>query len=276
MRLRDYNYILTILLYPFIMFLIFLRLSDYLKGLFYSYLISIMILVFIPSFIMSLYMVLEEILKSNKKWRVIFLILFSVIYLPFYYTKYVSKGEMFFGIVIILLDILFSYLTYQTFNKKLYDYLIKSYRDNFMISENYVYISKNNLFMINVSENYRCDNNMGDYVISCDNLLDDSFLGVYSYDVTDYEEEEIKEILDYHINQVIEYVESEGYEANIDNNGNIVIINYQKMSILLSQNNYYIGDSIYSLIIMKELKSELSNIIEYQKIIESIRFLNYN
>jgi len=276
MRLKDYNYILTIVLFPFIMGLLFLKLSNSLMGDFYTFLIISMIIVFIPSFIMSLYSALDEILHSNKKWRIILLILFSIIYLPIYYTRYVSKGEILFGIMIVILDLIFSYLTYQTFNKKLYNYLLKYYRQTFAISENYVYIAKNGLFKLNVSRDYRCDNNMGDYVVSCDNLEDDSFLGIYSYDVSDYEDEDINDIMDYHINQILNYISEDGYEADIDYANDIVVINYQKMTILLSQNNYFFNDKKYSLIIMKELKSELSNLLDYQKIIESIKFLNYN
>ena len=91
--LKNYNYMLTIILYPFVILLSYLKLSNYLKSDLYTYLIIIMLIIFIPSFIMSLYGVSEEILHSKKKWRIIFLIFLSIFYLPIYYTKYVACEE---------------------------------------------------------------------------------------------------------------------------------------------------------------------------------------
>ena len=48
------------------------------------------------------------------------------------------------------------------------------------------------------------------------------------------------------------------------------------MVILLTQVNYALDEINYSLVIMKELPSELLNIEEFEKMIESITFLNYN
>ena len=89
--LKNYNYILTIILYPFILILIYLLLTNSIKGDFYLYILIAMIIVFIPSFIMSLYGILEDILNSKAKWRIILVILFSVFYIPYYYTKNVTK-----------------------------------------------------------------------------------------------------------------------------------------------------------------------------------------
>ena len=65
--LKNYNYMLTIMLYPFIMVLSYLKLTNILKSNIYTTLIVIMLLIFIPSFIMSLYSASEEILKSKNK-----------------------------------------------------------------------------------------------------------------------------------------------------------------------------------------------------------------
>ena len=92
--LKNFNYILTIMLYPFILILSHLLLNDYITGDLYLYLLLSMIFIFIPSFIMTLYGVLEDILNSKSKWRIIFVMLFSIIYIPYYYTKHIFSQNL--------------------------------------------------------------------------------------------------------------------------------------------------------------------------------------
>ena len=277
--LKNYNYMLTIILYPFILLLSYLIFTNYLKGELYTYLLVIMSMVFIPSFIMSLYGALEEILNSKKKWRIILLILLSIFYLPIYYTKYVSKEEKYLGYILFIIGIPLTILAINASSNRLLKYLTRVYKNYAVINENYVQISSNNLFSINIDKTFRCNNeDIGDYVISCDRLEDDSFIGIYSYDISYDSEEDIEEKISFHVNQTVEYIEEKDYEYEfIENNDDSIIqIDYNDNSILIKQNNYEINGSKYSLIILKEVPKELIDYVEYQKMIDSIYFLNYN
>ena len=275
--LRNYNYILTIMLYPFILILAFLIFNKNLNSNIYLYIFFTMIIVFIPSFIMSLYSASEEILCSNKKWHIILLVLFSFFYLPIYYTKYVSKDEKYLGFIICVLIIVFTYFSYNAFIKRFSNWLNEAYEGSVIINDNYVYAPVDKLFSINVSKDFRCNNHdIGDYVISCDKEDDDSFIGIYRYDVIDFEEEEILDILNFHLNQSLEYIKERGYKEEINKLNDIIEINYNDMVILLTQRNYVIENDKYSLIIIKEMPNKLENIDDFQKMIETIYFLNYN
>ena len=196
--LKNYNYMLTIILYPFIMALSYLKLINYLKSSLYTYLIIIMVIIFIPSFIMSLYSAADEILHSKKKWRIIFLVLLSIFYLPIYYTKYVAKEEKYLGYLLFICAIPLTILMINAATKKLTIFMSKVYKDYVIINENYIQFATNKLFSINVDKTFRCNNyDIGDYVISCDRLEDDSFIGIYSYDISFDSDEDIEEKLEF-------------------------------------------------------------------------------
>lgn len=275
--LKNYNYMLTILIYPFLLVMCYLKLNNLISGSIYNDLILIMLIIFIPSFIMSLYGASEEILKSKKKWRIVLLVLLSVFYLPIYYTKYVSKEEKYLGYILFIVAVPLTVFVIDSCQKRLSKYFDDAFLGKTSINENYVYKSKNNLFSIKVDSTFRCNNgDIGDYVISCDRLEDDSFIGVYSYDVSLEDEEEIKEKIDFHVKQTIDYIEEKGYTYEMNTHDNTVEILYNDNIVLITQNNYMLDDTKYSLIIMKEMPKEYINYEEYQKMIDSINFLNYN
>lgn len=275
--LRNYNYVVTILLYPFLFLVSYLILNNSLKGDFYLYLVIAMIIILIPSFIMSLYNASEEILNSKSKWRLILLILFSYFYLPIYYTKYVVNSEKYLGYIILILSGVVSFFTFDAFNKRIYNFITEAYKNSVVINDNFVYTSVDKLFTINISKDFRCNqNDIGDYVIYCDKLDDDSFIGVYSYDVTDYDEDEISNILDFHLNQTEEYIKEKKYESELNKTNDIITMDYDKMVVLLTQKNYVTENGNYSLVIIKEMPKEFEDILEFQKMIETIYFLNYN
>ena len=275
--LKNYNYVITILLYPFLLLVSYLYFSSSLNGDFYLYLIIAMVIIFIPSFIMSLYGVVEEILNSKSKWRIILLVIFSYFYLPIYYTKYVSKEEKYLGYFIVILSGVSSFFAFNAFNKKIYSFLTNAYKNNVVINDRFIYTSVDKLFTINVSKDFRCNqNNIGDYVVYCDKLDDDSFIGIYSYNVTDYDDDEISDILDFHLKQTEEYIKEKEYVSEVKKINDIFVINYNNMIILLTEKNYVTENGNYSLIIIKEMPKELEDIEEFQKMIETIYFLNYN
>lgn len=274
---KSYNYILTIILYPFILLFELLMLKGILKSNFYLYLIIIMVILFFPSFIMSLYNSLEEILSSKKKWRLVLLIFLPFFYLPIYYTKYVSKEEKYLGIILCILSIILSCFTYSYFNKWMGKIFKEIYQGSVIINGRFTYASSDNLFLIDISKDYRCKNSdIGDYTISCEKLDDDSFIGVYLYDITDFDDEEIVDIMTFHINQSLEYISESGYKGIVNNLDEIIEIDYNNMVILLTQKNYLVNDNEYSLIFMKEMPKEMEDKEEFQKMIETVWFLNYN
>ena len=275
--LKNYNYVLTILLYPFILVLSYLKLSNLIKGELYTYLIIIVLLFFIPSFIMSLYNASEEILNSKKKWRIILLITLSIFYLPIYYTMYVAKEEKYLGYILFIITIPLSIITIKAMNNRILMFLNEAYKNSVSINEHYVTNSTNNLFSINVDASFRCKkDNIGDYVISCERLADDSFIGVYSYDITDDLEDEIYEKLEFHVNQTLDYIKEHNFVYDINDDTDIIEISYNENIILITQKNYLVGNNKYSLIIIKEMPRYYISYEEYKKMIDSITFLNYN
>ena len=268
---------LTILLYPFILVLGYLDLTSVIKGDIYKYLIAIMLIIFIPSFIMSLYHASEEILNSSSKWRMIPLILLSIFYLPIFYTKYISKEEKYLGYILFIITIPLTILTINACGNKLLNYFDKAYENTFVIRRDKTYLSQDGSFTIDVDDSFRCDRkDSGEYAISCERLEDDSFIGIYKYDISYDNSDEIKEKLEFHINQTVDYIEENNYHYILNTDNKIVRIEYNNNIILITQENYDFGDSKYSLIIMKEMPMIYISYSEYQKMIDSINFLNYN
>ena len=275
--LKNYNYMLTIMLYPFVLILSYLKLTNIIKSDIYTYLIIIMLIIFIPSFIMSLYSASEDILKSKNKWHIVLLILLSVFYLPIYYTKHVSKEEKYLGYLLFVITIPLTILTINSSCNSLGNFLTKTYRNIYALNPTFGYYSNNKLFSVEVDASFRCnDKDIGDYVISCDRLRDDSFIGIYSYDVTGDTEEENLEKLDFHLKQTIDYIKENNFEYTIEEDNDIIKIEYNDNAVLVTQKDYMVGDSKYSLIILKEIPRANINYDEYQKMIDSIKFLNYN
>ncbi len=274
--LKNYNYILTIILCPFILILSYFLLTNKIEGHLYLFLLLIMLVIFIPSFIMSIYSAADDILHGKRKWRIILLVLFSILYLPIYYTKNVAKEEMYLGVTIPIICIVFGAMVYDESMKSLRKVFDSVYGHRVVLNENYTYISTNGLIRVDIDTSFICSTEVGDYIVSCDRLEDDSFIGIYNYNITDYDQEKVEEIFDYHLEQVVGFIEEAGYQYESEVKEDIVKIYYNDMVIFLSQNNYIVGDAKYSLIVLKEAPKELMDEKEYQKMIESVTFLNYN
>lgn len=276
MKLKENSIIITISLFPLILLLSLLRFVNFLKSNLYDYLIILMSLVFFFYFIISLFLVLDEIINSNNKSRIIWVILFSIFYLPIYYTKYVSKGEKYLGFLILISSIVLSIGTVYFLQERFFQYIVLVEKKKIVLKTSYEYSDKNKLFTIHVDNNYRCDNKLGDYALSCDSYSDDSFFGVYVYnDIID--EDEVDEILSFHIEQTLDYISENNYEASIsylDELDNLVQIEYNDMVILITEKNYIVKDKTYNLIIVKELPKSENAIINFIKNINSIKFIS--
>lgn len=273
MKLKEGSFITSISLLPFILLTAILKMQNVVKGNLYTYLLVGMIIIFWISFIFSMFFALSEVRKSDNKKRMILLFTVPFIYLPIYYTKYVYKNEKVVGYGISLANVMLIVSLFFVTRVFVIDYMMELNHKNFKIKDHYTYIAKNDLFTINVDNNFVCHNNMGDYVVACDNKKDDSFLGIYSYNKKSLSDGELNDILEYHIEQTTNYVNEHGYQANVINEGSFYRVSYSNMIILVKQVIYDIKDNRYCLIIIKEVSKDNLNIFDFEKSVNNITFL---
>ena len=273
MKLKESSFITAIALLPFIFLLSILKLQGVLKGGLYNFLLVGMIIVFTITFIFSLFFALDEIKNSDDKKRLIFFILFPFIYLPIYYTKHVYQNERYLGYGISLANIMLIVSFYVVVKGFVYDYTAELNHKNIKARENYVYVDKNNLFSINVNNNYTCNKDLGDYVIACDNKDDDSFLGVYSYKKKSFSKGTLDDIKNYHIEQTVKYIKEYETVDNIEEINDLTVISYSNMKVLIKQVLYNNDNTSYCLVIIKEVNKDNFDIINVEKTIQDIVFL---
>ena len=263
---------ITLILFPFILLLAILRMINFLKSNIYDYLIILMCLVFLWYFIVSLFYASSDIL-NGKKINFVFLLLFSIFYLPIYFVKEVYNKEKYLSYILFWLNIILFGIFCVFLRERIIYRIVEMEKEKIVLKTKYNYVDKNNLFTIMVDNQYTCYDDLGEYSVACENKHDDSFLGIYSYETSGFDDEELANILLFHINQSISYIEDNGYDYEVEELDNIVKIKYNDMVVLQKMENYIIGDSNYSLIIVKEVYDYDGNIQEFQNFIESIIFL---
>ena len=273
MKLKESSFITAIALLPFIFLLSILKLQGVLKGGLYSYLLVGMIIVFTITFIFSLFFAIDEIRNSDDKKRLIFLILFPFIYLPIYYTKHVYQNERYLGYGISLANIMLIVSFFTVVKGFVYDYMMELNHKNFKVRDTYAYVDKNNLFSINVNNNYTCNKDLGDYVIACENKDDDSFLGVYSYQKKKFSKGALDDIKNYHIEQTINYIKENDTVDDIEEINDLTVISYSNMKVIIKQVLYNKDNNSYCLVIIKEVNENNFDIINFEKSVQDIVFL---
>ena len=180
MRIKENSFIMAIVLLPFILLLGIMKLCGLLGENLYTYLLLIMILVFSICFVASLFFALDDIIHSDNKKRIILLILVPFLYLPIYYTKYEYENEKYLGFGLAIANIMLIVSLFAVAKEYTYNKVFEIYQSNIKIKDTYSYVDKNQLFSIDVNNSFVCNNNLGDYVIACENQEDDSFIGVYN------------------------------------------------------------------------------------------------
>ena len=80
--------------------------------------------------------------------------------------------------------------------------------------------------------------------------------------------------MSFHFEEILRVINENNYESNIEYLDNYVKINYNNMSVLLTQRNYFFTDTGYSLIIIMEASENEENIKDLENVIETIQFLN--
>ena len=271
---KENVFIITILLLPFILLLMILKFTNVLTDYFYNYIIIISILFYLFMFIESLFFMLDDIINSKKKLRIILVILIPLIYIPIFYLKNISRDDKYLSYIIFFLNIGLITGVYFCFKKSLTNYYIENEAEKIIIKETFDYSSKNNEFTIKINSDYICDNTLDGYVIACDNNSNDSFIGIYSYKDNNFSQGKLDDIMSFHFEEILRVINENNYESNIEYLDNYVKINYNNMSVLLTQRNYFFTNTGYSLIIIMEASENEENIKDLENVIETIQFLN--
>lgn len=246
--------------------------TNVLKSDIYFYSSFILSFIYLYFFIVCLFCTISDILNSNNKYSIILLILFPFIYLPYFYGKYISSKDFlmcnFISIINIILIIIFKIL----FDKTYYNYLLTNYNKNFKINEKYTYADKLNIFTIDVDKNYLCNNNLGEYDLTCEDNNTDSFIGIYLYERDNYSYKDLEKILSFHQDQTISYIKENNYDYRLSQS-KYRIIKYNDMIVYLDAKYYHELDSTYYLIIIKETKSYHDNEKDFDNLVQSIKFI---
>ncbi len=271
---KENIFITTIILFPFILLLLILRIINFLKSDFYYYIIIILSLIFIFCFIETLFFMLDDIINSNNKKRIILVIFIPLIYIPIYYFKNISSSDKYLSIFISLLNISLIIGFYFSFRNAFSNYIILNNKNKIVLKEVFKYSDKNNIFSIRINKDYRCDSKLEGYAIACDNIKNDSFIGIYSYEDNNFNQGKLDDILSFHFEEVLSVIKENNFESSIEYLDNYVKIKYNDMAVLLTHRNYFFKDNGYSLIIIKESKDYPDNIKDFENVIETIEFIS--
>ena len=273
MKLKENSFIISLSLFPFLLILIILKCNNILQNSFYNYLILAMGIILVIAYIYAFFFAIDEILNSQNKERIRLLLIFPLIYLPIYYTKYIYNDEKYFGYGAFVLNILLIIGLYFSIKGVYLNYTNSLNKENIILNTTYSLMDRNKRFAIPVTNNYTCTNDLGDYVISCDNNSNDSFLGIYSYNNKSFNQGEFDNILLYHMDLVFQYIEEKGYSYDIVETEDLVSITYNDMVVMIKEKVYNVKDESNCLIIIMEVPIKNQNIEEFENIIKSIQFL---
>lgn len=273
MKLKENCFILTICLFPMILLIFILRLTDFLKSNWYYLVAVILSLVFFFTFIMSLFCAVSEITNSKKWYRIWFLLLIPLFYLPIYYVKYVNKDDKYLGYLLSLINIILLVVLLPKVKDKLTNYVLEENRKDFALKTTFNYMDKNKLFTIDVDNTYVCNTKLTGYALTCERSKDDSFIGIYVYQDKKFSEGKIDDIKDYHLDDVLDTIKENNYEYSLIELDNQYLINYNDMTILFKTQLYQKDDKEYVFVIVKECPNYDENILDFEKMIKSIEFI---
>ncbi len=281
-KFRDYIYIIYIALLPFTLSLIILRLNNI--GLFtskiYYYIILLCSIITLITFVWSLLYTLDDTIYKEdylavRNLKLAILLFVSPLYIPVHYVCSNYKKYSFISIILVSIIYASFYFSLTTFNK--YNLKIQEEFDkkDIVIKDHFDYYFDNDNFVVNIDFNYVCQKEKGDYRLFCDNKLDDSFIGIYSYIIDNYSTDELRKAYQFHIDQTKEYIVEAGYEFSEDTKDDVIILTYtNNMEVFLKYVEYDLDDDSVndiSLIIIYELTKDDNNIIKFNKLVDSIK-----
>ena len=271
MRLRNISYFYTIIMFPFLLILWILISLNMLKSDIYFFSGIVLSFIYLYYFIVCLFCTISDIKYSNQKWNVILLIFFPFIYIPYFYGKYISQKDSLMCNIIAILNIILIIVFKITFDHSYSNYLLNNYKKYIKINEDYTYLDKSNLFTIDVDKNYVCNNDLGEYDLTCEDNNTDSFIGIYLYERDNYDEKDLLDILNFHIEQTISYIKENNYEYRLSQD-KYTIVKYNDMIVYLDSHYYEVNDTVYYLIIIKETKTYQDNKEDFERLVKSIKF----
>ncbi len=282
-KVKEYIFILYICLLPVTVTLLSLKLNNvgYFNTKPYFYIISLFTIILLITFVMSCLIIIDDILKKEefstiKNFKIACLLLFSLFYPPIHYLFNYQKKFCFISFIFIFLDILSLVYFSKAFNNYVVRLDTKLNEKEISLTDHYDYYFDKNDFKLNIDMDYSCNAKLGDYVLSCEDKKTDSFVGIYSYILDNYSEDELEDIYEYHLKQTIGYIEDEGYTFESNNIDSINVINYNNMTIYMSYVDYDLnhdGNKDKRLIIIYE--TSINDINNYFNLINGIK-VNYN
>jgi len=277
-KIKDYVFIFYIFFLPFTLLLISLRLNN--VGMFndkmYYYIIYAFTIIMIISFVWSLVYTLDDIIYREesiviRNMKIALLMIFSLLYPSIHYISNYYKKFRFISIFLLILNVFTIHYLLNSFNN--YNGKLQSIitRDSIAFTEKFDYYFYKNKFKINVDYGYMCNNNAGDYILSCEDNRNDSFIGAYKYNLIDHTEEDLEDIYNYHLEQTMNYILEEGYEYSLEEYYHINIIKYNNMFVYITYKDYDTNRDFKNdlrLIIINEKSKESIN--DFIKLVNSI------
>ena len=281
-KLKDYIYIIYIALLPFTLTLIILRLNR--VGLFtskiYYYIILLCSVITLITFVWSLLYTLDDIIYKEdmlviRNMKLAILLFVSPLYIPIHYVCSNYRKYSFISIILVSIMCASLYYSLTTFNK--YNLKIQESFDkqDIVIKDHFDYYFDYDTFVVNIDFNYVCQKEKGDYRLFCDNKLDDSFIGIYSYIIDNYSSDELMKAYKFHIDQTKNYIIEAGYEFNEEVIDDAIRLSYtNNMEVYLKYVEYDLdkdSNNDISLVIIYELTTNEDNINKFNKLVNSIK-----
>ncbi len=267
-------FIVVLILFPFILGLFVLKMNNFLKEDWYIYLNLVLSCIFLIYFILSLFYAFDDIRIKGPKYNYFFLIFFPFLYLPYHYGKMVNEKDKYLAYSLIFLNLILIGGFYFSSKGIIYNYF---YHENEGISlkDTFAYSDRQYLFTIDINKDFNCSRVLGEYSLVCENESKDSFLGIYTYEGKK-SEAEIDDIMDFHLEQTISYMEEKDYEYQENNLEEFKILKYndmyKDMEIILTSRIYLLDDKEYMLIFVYECPIHDHDIYDLENIMETVKF----
>ena len=287
LKFKDYINIIYIALLPFTLTLIILRLNS--VGLFtskiYYYVILLSSIITIISFVWSLLYTLDDVIYKEeflpvRNIKIVLLGLFSIFYIPVHYISNNYKKYSFVSgifIIIYLFTIYYSLSSFNNYNLKLEEEYDKK---TIVAKKDFDYFFDGDRFVVNIDYNYVCQKDKGDYRLYCDNSLNDSFIGIYSYNMDVYSKDELEKAYTFHVDQTKSYILEAGYDFLEDVNSDTITLTYNdNMQVFMQQLFFdinYDGIEDICLILIYELPKDDNNLSSFYTFANNIRINNIN
>ncbi len=285
LKFKDYIYILYIALLPFTLTLIILRLNK--VGLFtskiYYYIILLSAVVTLITFVWSLLYTLDDVIYKEeflpvRNIKIVLVGLFSIFYIPVHYICNNYKKYSFLSLIFVCIFCASLYYSFNTFKKYTLKISEEFDKTNIVMKKDFDYYFDGDRFVVNIDFNYVCQKDKGDYRLYCDNNSNDSFIGIYSYNMDVYSKEELEKAYTFHVDQTKSYIVEAGYEFIEDVHNDTIALTYNdNMQVFMQQLFFdinYDGIEDICLVLIYELPKNDNNLSSFNTFANNIRINN--